>query len=103
MTETVLSKNGITIRLTDERWAHITEEHCELAGLRFEVLETVTNPGDIYAGNAGELLAVREIEAGKFLVAAYRELATDGFIITAFLTRRIKSLERRKLIWPLSN
>lgn len=29
MTETVLSKNNIPIRLTDERWAHITEEHCE--------------------------------------------------------------------------
>ena len=26
----VTSKNGVPIRLTDERWAHITEEHCEL-------------------------------------------------------------------------
>ncbi len=99
MTETVLSKNGIPIRLPDERWAHITEEHCELAGFRLEVLETVANPVGIYAGNAGELLAVREIEAGKFLVAVYRESATDGFVITAFLTRRIKSLERRQLLW----
>ena len=103
MTETVTSKNGLSIRLSDERWAHITEEHCELAGWRLEVLETVANPARIYSGNAGELLAAREIEAGKFLVAVYRELATDGFIITAFLTRRIKSLERRQLIWPPSN
>lgn len=48
-------------------------------------------------------MAVREIEAGKFLVAVYRELAADGFIITAFLTRRIKSLDRRQLIWSPSN
>jgi hypothetical protein len=103
MTETVTSKNGLSIRLTDERWAHITEEHCELAGLRLEVLETVANPARIYAGNAGELLAAREIEAGKYLVAVYREVATDGFIITAFLTRRIKSLERRQLVWSPLN
>lgn len=44
MLEKVLSANGVLIRLTDERWAHITEEHCELAGLRLEVIETVANP-----------------------------------------------------------
>ena len=30
MTESVKSVHGVTIRLTDERWAHITEEHAEL-------------------------------------------------------------------------
>jgi hypothetical protein len=30
MTETVNSKNGVPIRLTDERWSHITEEHWSL-------------------------------------------------------------------------
>jgi len=54
MIETVLSKNEISIRLTDERWTHITEEHCELAGMRLE-------------GGDGELLSVREIEKDKFL------------------------------------
>ncbi len=33
MIDEAVSKNGVVIRLTDERWAHITEEHCELAGL----------------------------------------------------------------------
>jgi hypothetical protein len=32
-------------------------------------------------------------------VAVYRELERDGFIITAFLTRRIHSLERREVLW----
>ena len=45
MIDEAVSKNGVVIRLTDERWAHITEEHCELAGLRSEVLETVLLPG----------------------------------------------------------
>ncbi|MEA3438130.1 MAG: hypothetical protein U9R43_16825 [Thermodesulfobacteriota bacterium] len=100
MIETVLSQNNIPIRLTDERWAHITEEHCELAGMRLEVLEAIENPSRILAGGEEELLAIQETEKGKFLVVVYRELNNDGFIITAFLTRRIKSLNRRKQIWP---
>ncbi len=98
--DTVNSKSGVPIRLTDERWAHITEEHCELVGLRPAVLETIGNPLRILAGGAGELLAVREGEAGKWLVVVYRELGDDGFVITAFLTRRMASLERRKQVWP---
>ena len=31
--DSVKSKNNITIRLTDERWKHITEEHSEMAGI----------------------------------------------------------------------
>jgi len=100
MAEIVLSQNSIPVRLNDERWAHITEEHCELAGLREEVLETINSPEKIYAGKHGELLAVREISEGKHLVVVYRESDNDGFIITAFLTRKLSSLERRKQIWP---
>jgi len=94
------STNGIRIRLPDERWTHITEEHCELAGLRSEVLETVANPVRVLAGCEGELLAVREFEPGKFMVVVYRESEIDGFVITAFLTRRVASLDRRKVLWP---
>lgn len=100
MISIVSSKKGIPIRLTDERWAHIIEEHSELAGMRPEVVEMVAQPERIPAGGAGELLAVREQEPGKFLVVVYRELDTDGFIITAFLTRRAYFLNRRKQLWP---
>ena len=88
------------IRLTDERWVHIIEEHTELAGMRLEVLEAIAEPGRILEGSEGELLAVRELEIGKSLVVVYRELETDGFIITAFVTRRTASLDRRKQLWP---
>jgi len=98
--KTVVSKNGVPIRLTDERWVHITEEHAELAGYRLEVLEAIAEPERIVAGGGGELLAVRRQENGKLLVVVYRELARDGFVITAFLTRRVASLERRKQLWP---
>ena len=51
--EIVQSKNGVPIRLTEERWLHITEEHSEMAGYYFEVLETVQVPEAIYEGKAG--------------------------------------------------
>jgi hypothetical protein len=44
MTETVISKSEVPIRLTDERWVHISEEHAELAGYRLDVLETIREP-----------------------------------------------------------
>jgi hypothetical protein len=71
-----------------------------LAGYRLEVIETVANPARVYAGQAGELLAVSEVETDKWLVVVYRELVQDGFVITAFFTRRIASVERRQKIWP---
>lgn len=101
MTESVKSVHGVTIRLTDECWAHIAEEHAELSGLRQGVLDTVAHPSRVLAGNAGERMAVREYEPGKWLVAVYREVSSeDGFIITAFLTRRFRSLDRRTSLWP---
>ena len=100
MTETVTSRNGVTIRLTDERWSHISEEHAELAGRRLEVLEAVADAERVVAGNEGELLALKKQADGKTLVAVYRQDAPDGFIITAFLTRREAALNRRKQLWP---
>jgi len=100
MVSVVLSKNNVPIRLTDERWAHTIEEHGELADLRQDVLQTVAEPERIVEGGAGELLALREQENGKWLVVVYRELKDDGFVITAFLTRRLRSFEKRNQVWP---
>lgn len=94
------SVNGITIRLPDERWIHITDEHAEMAGYLYDVLETIEKPLAVFEGNSGELLAACEIETGKYIIVVYREVTQeDGFIITAFLTRRWNQIERRKKIW----
>jgi hypothetical protein len=66
--------------LTDARWAHIVEEHGELADQQNNVLETVGEPQRILAGKGGELLAVREIAPGKYMVVVYREFVDDGFV-----------------------
>ena len=53
--EVVRSKNGVPIRLPDERWIHLTEGHSEMTGYYSEVLETVEDPDDIYESSLGEL------------------------------------------------
>jgi hypothetical protein len=65
-----------------------------------EVLETVNNPSQLYVGKDGEFLAVREMFPGKNLVVVYREFEKDGFIITAFMTSKPQSLDRRIKLWP---
>ncbi len=94
------SVNDVPIRLTQERWEHILEEHGELADYTDRILIAITHPERVLEGKAGEMLAVGEIETGKWLVVVYRELEMDGFVITAFLTRRRASLERRQQLWP---
>ena len=101
MTKTVRSCSGVLIRLTDERWSHIVEEHCELAGHRDDILEAIADPQRVFAGTEGELLAVRPLDNRQALVVVYRETSDDdGFVITAFITTRISALDRRRQVWP---
>lgn len=98
---TVRSINGVPIRLPDERWIHITSHHNEMAAYYFEVLEVIAEPERIFAGDEGELIAVKEHSPGKYFVVIYREInnGEDGFVITAFFTRRIEQIERRRMLW----
>ena len=93
-----VSKNGVPIRLTEERWFHIVENHDELAGLSDDVLIAVEDPDFIVRGWTDELLAVRKIN-DKYLVVVYKELENDGFIITAFITKKVDKVLRRGIIW----
>jgi len=55
----VFSKHNIPIRITDERMIHIESNHPEMYGCGDKIQETVTNPDIIYAGDYGELLAIK--------------------------------------------
>ena len=99
--EVIKSKNDVPIRLTRERWLHITEEHSEMAGYYYEVLETIETPEAVYQGTMDEHIAIKEIEESKYIVVIYRETdENDGFIITSFLTRKMKQFKRRIKLWP---
>jgi len=95
-----ISRNGVPIRLTAERWHHIIESHSEMAGYYFEVLETIENPDAIYEGRMGECIAIRKLKNDKYVVVIYKEInKKDGFIITAFITKKKKQFEKRRIIW----
>lgn len=92
------SKNNVPIRLTEERWFHIVENHDELAGYYDEVLNTIEDPDFIIKGYKGALIALKKMN-NKFLAVIYKELnPNEGFIITAYFTSKIK-LEREEIIW----
>jgi hypothetical protein len=99
MMEIVKSKNGVPVRLTEERWIHIVENHDDLAGYYDEVLICVEDPDFIIKGYGNALIALRKKDEKKFLAVVYKELSeSDGFIITAFFTSKIK-LEKEEIIW----
>lgn len=98
----VLSVNNIPVRLTSERWNHIVENHNDMAGYYYEILETVANPSFVAEGDErGELWAVKRISARKEFLVIYKEIQDkkDGFIITAFITTKIKKLLKRSILW----
>jgi len=65
----------VPIRLTYERWFHITENHDDLASYYFEVLETVEEPELIVRGNKGSLKAVKSLGKNNWLVVVYKEIS----------------------------
>lgn len=93
------SITGKTIRLTDERWVYIVEGHPEMAGQLNDVLLAVGNPDLVLKGANNELLASLYKRPDKLLVVVYKEVESDGFIITAFLTSKIDQLLKRKIQW----
>jgi hypothetical protein len=66
--DVVTSKGGIPVRLTDERWFHIVENHDEVAGYYDQVLEAVEDPGLILQGYGGALVAAKALGRMKYLM-----------------------------------
>ncbi len=94
-----ISKNGISIRLTEERWKHICLMHPGLKDKQKQVLTTVKNSSYIFKGKGGELLAVSTSSKGGYIVVVYREIKTGGFIITAFETTDKLWLFKKEKVW----
>ncbi|MEK9143083.1 MAG: hypothetical protein AAB481_00425 [Patescibacteria group bacterium] len=96
------SKNGVTIRLTDERWLHITSSHKEIDPMDFStILAVIKKPDMVLSGDAGEFLAVRKrVRKKDWIVVVYKETdATDGFVLTAYVTTDFRWLLKRKMLW----
>ena len=92
------SVNGVPIRLTEERWEHIVSNKPYMGSYYESVLDAVERPTWILLGYAGALVAVRTLGRQRYLHVIYRELSReDGFIVTAFISRKVN---RSAIIWP---
>lgn len=97
-----ISKNSVPIRLTEERWQHISTGHPEIADYYYVLLETIENPLCIYEGNSEACIAVsmKQEITGKFIVVVYKEISpTDGFVITAFISNKEQEFNKKKILW----
>ena len=97
-----VSKNNVPIRLTDERWYHITTGHPEIADYYYEILDTIENPQIIYQGDNDGLIAVSLYldTTDKFIVVVYKEASiSDGFVITAYLSNKEQKFTKKIIKW----
>jgi hypothetical protein len=101
--EKPVSKNGVPIRIPDERWTHVVESHDYMAGNLDLVVETIEDPDYIVAGRKGGFVALRHYGttsiSEKSVVAVYREFTDDGFLITAFMTSSPETIMRKGVLW----
>ena len=100
----IKSKNEVSIRLTSERWTHITTSHTDMNDNKDLLFKTVETPDMILKGVNGELRAVRFYQkthlGPKYLMVAYKELSYgEGFIITAYKTSKVDKIVKRGVIW----
>lgn len=94
-----VSKNGLLIRLSEERWKHIVLMHPALTNKQAKVLKTVRDPEYILEGGKKELLAVSKLSKKRYIVVIYKEEIADGFVITAYETTDTLWLFKKEIIW----
>lgn len=93
---------GYEVRLTDERLAHILE-HAEMAGMEDEIERGLQAPTEIRVSRSDDTVRVfyeyyaRTIVGEKWLCIVVKYPTNDAFVITAYLTDRMKAGET---IWP---
>ena len=93
---------GRNVGLTDERLAHILER-TEMRGMREEIIRTLQAPAEVRVSRSD--LTVRLFYefysqttiGGKWLCVVVKYVVDDAFVITAYLTDRLKTGER---LWP---
>ncbi|PIN90033.1 hypothetical protein COU57_04950 [Candidatus Pacearchaeota archaeon CG10_big_fil_rev_8_21_14_0_10_32_14] len=92
----ILDKTGRKIRLTKERWGHITSPeslHPYITNYLEEVKQTLEKPEVIVCNKYDDMKANYYKflkERKQYLLVAVKYLNGDGFITTSFITRRIK-------------
>jgi hypothetical protein len=95
---------GRAIRLTDERLNHI-REHPEMLPMEAQIGRTLKSPTEVRQSSADPSARlyyrwyVGTIVGDKFLCVVVKIAGDDAFVVTAYLTDKVKGGER---IWPRS-
>jgi hypothetical protein len=93
---------GLAIRLTAERRAHILE-HPEMASMEAAIGETLLEPERVvqsFSDSRARLyyrFYFRTMVGSKYLCVVVKTLGDDAFVLTAYLTDRIK---QGVPVWP---
>ncbi len=91
-------QEGVEIRLTDERLAHVLE-HPEMSDMETEIEETLLRPRRVVWSRRDEEVRLyyrfypETRVGGKFLCVVVKSREEDAFVITAYLTDKIKEGE----------
>jgi hypothetical protein len=100
--KTFVDYQGWQIRLTDERWQHITQ-HPEMADMESIIAEALSQPELVKRSRTDGTVQLyyryREntVVGNKWLCVVVKYLPADAFIITAYLTDKPKQGEQ---VWP---
>jgi hypothetical protein len=93
---------GLAIRLTDERRAHILE-HPEMVGLEQAIEDTLLQPERVIESFSDPTAKLhyryyeKTLVGGKYLCVVVKTVDADAFVLTAYLTDKIKN---GISIWP---
>ena len=92
----VIDKSGRKIRLTKERWSHITSPaflHPYMTNYLEEIKETLIKPNImILQKTDGTNMNYYKYlkERRRYLLVAVKYLNGDGYVTTAFMTRNVR-------------
>lgn len=92
------------IRLTDERRAHILE-HPEMRSMECKIEETLARPERVMRSRSDEEARLyyrfypETRVSGKFLCVVVKFREDDAFVLTAYLTDKIK---RGEVLWSVT-
>ena len=95
--------SGRLVRLSEKTLAHILAKRPWMVNHLEALREALESPEAVLEGARGELLSFKwfdEILGGAFLAVVYRPLDREGFIITAYPTKAVNKLyRRRRIVW----
>lgn len=88
----VNDKSGRKIHLSNERWAHINQEHPEVAPYLEDIKDALMNPIRIVQLDADVSYYYKYFKQkqSQYLLVIVKYLNDHGFIITAYFVRNIR-------------